>query len=100
MFSIALGAQLAFLPFVGGVGTSEWLGTEATESCDTDLRTDIPHLPRISLNEAATPGLQQLERRRHFRLPGAGLRDERTDPIAAAKDCVAVEATNVAKQAR
>ena len=76
------------------------LPANTTESCDTDLRTDIPHLPRISLNEAATPGLQQLERRRHFRLPGAGLRDERTDPIAAAKDCVAVEATNVAKQAR
>lgn len=25
MFSLTLGAPLAFLPFVGGVGTSEWL---------------------------------------------------------------------------
>jgi len=72
---------------VTGVGTSEWLGTGASERCNVDARTSTPNLPRLLLNEAAALDRQRLPKRGHIKPPGAGLRDERADQSAAFEDC-------------
>ena len=85
---------------VTGVGTSEWLGTEASKGSKPEPHTEIPNLRRLLLNEATTFDSQQLERHRDIKRPGAGLRDERTDPIAALENCAVLEANTCADRAR
>ena len=85
--------------FVTGVGTSDLLGTEASEDCNTSS-AETPNLPRVWLNEAATLGQQRMQRRRDLGLPGVGLRNERTILMTAVKDCVAVEVAALANRAR
>ena len=53
--------------FVTGVGTSDLLGTEASEDCNTASSAETPNLPRVWLNEAATLGQHDQPRAAAYR---------------------------------